>query len=84
MSRTPNPNSMAILYTRLNTNDCALIFKHGRHGISNGCLLAFYPQNKGALLGILALLRAQLLVRRRVLVKSVLFIVFSNMFFAQK
>jgi lipoprotein signal peptidase len=86
MKRTSN--SMAMINTRLRTTVAPLvavifffplhpIFEHGRNDENSRFhdFRIFYTKNKGALLGVLELLRAQLLVGRRVLIMATLFVV---------
>jgi hypothetical protein len=61
---------MAIINTRLRTNGCALILNAEDMAIQVAVISASPTKNKGVLLRILALLRAQRLVRRRVFVMA--------------
>jgi hypothetical protein len=92
MSRTSN--SIAMINTRLNTNGCAL---SSRNVFSSAPLFfsmkdmefrvsasfIFFTINKGALLGIFELLRAQLLVRRHLSIIATLFWGIRNLLFTQ-
>jgi hypothetical protein len=80
------PNRVAITNTRLRINGCALssrkslssapLFLNTENRAIRASAIATFPmKNKGALLGIPTLLRAQLLMIRRVLVCSPLFFV---------
>jgi hypothetical protein len=80
----PDLLTVAPLVAAMNFQQRALIFLIERKNTTIRNSMSSVLKNKGAEAKILPLLRAQLLVHRRVLVMSIPFVIFCNIVFAQK